>query len=176
MANLSALMGGQQFDANQVEANSAYEPMPADFYPMMITDSELKDSKSGGQYLKLTIEVCDGAKKGRKVFSNLNLVNSNEKAVEIARRDLSAICHAVGVMTPQDTQELHYKPFVGKVKVSPAQNGYEASNDMAGYMPATDENASKCYSAQPAQKTQSNVGVAPSQAPSGDGGRPAWAN
>ena len=64
MANLAALMGGQQFDANQVEPNAAYEPMPAGFYPMMITDSEMKDSKSGGQYLKLTIEVLDGAKEG----------------------------------------------------------------------------------------------------------------
>ena len=169
MANLAALMGGQQFDANQVEPTTAYEPIPAGFYPMMITDSEMKDSKSGGQYLKLTIEVVDGPKKGRKVFTNLNLVNANQTAVDIARRDLSAICHAVNVLTPQDTQELHYKPFVGKVKVSPAQNGYEASNEMAGYLPATEENAMKCSEAQVATQQAS----APQQA--ADSGRPAWA-
>jgi len=170
MANLAALMGGQQFDANQVEPSASYEPMPAGFYPMMITDSEMKDSKSGGQYLKLTVEVCDGAMKGRKVFTNLNLVNANQTAVDIARRDLSAICHAVNVLTPQDTQELHYKPFVGKVKVRPAQNGYEASNEMAGYEPATEANAAKCNQAapQPAAATQS----APAQA---DASKPAWA-
>lgn len=174
MANLSALMNGQQFDANQVEPNAAYEPMAAGFYPMMITDSEMKDSKSGGQYLKLTIEVCDGKMKGRKVFSNLNLVNSNQQAVDIARRDLSAICHAVNVLTPQDTQELHYKPFVGKVKVSPAQNGYDASNDMAGYLPATEENAAKCnavapvgVNAQQQATTQQTANVDPN--------KPAWA-
>ena len=173
MANLSALMGGNQFDANQVEPNTAYEPLAAGFYPMMITDSEMKDSKSGGQYLKLTIEVCDGQSKGRKVFSNLNLVNSNQTAVDIARRDLSSICHAVNVLTPQDTQELHYKPFVGKVKVSPAQNGYEASNDMAGYLPATEENASKCNQASIASTNQPQA-VTQGQAPV-DANKPAWA-
>lgn len=173
MANLSALMGGQQFDATQVEPNAAYEPMPAGYYPMMITDSEMKDSQSGGQYLKLTVEVCDGPMKGRKVFTNLNLVNSNQQAVDIARRDLSAICHAVNVLQPQDTQELHYKPFVGKVKVRPAQNGYDASNEMNGYLPATEENAAKCNGA-PVASTMSS-GVTHGAQTQADPNKPAWA-
>lgn len=174
MANLSSLLGGQQFDANQVEPNAAYEPMPAGFYPMMITDSEMKDSQSGGQYVKLTIEVVDGPKKGRKVFSNLNLVNANQQAVDIARRDLSAICHSVGVLQPQDTQELHYKPFVGKVKVRAAQGNYDASNEMAGYLPATEENAAKCNAAPVVASTATQT-VQTQTTQAADPSKPAWA-
>jgi hypothetical protein len=44
------------------------------------------------------------------IWSRLNL--DNPKAVEIARRDLSAICRAVGVLTPGDSSELHDLPLV----------------------------------------------------------------
>ena len=87
------------FNANEVEPNSGFTLMPAGKYLAVITEDEMKDTKSGdGRYLSLTFEVLDGKFKGRKLWARLNLENKNAQAVQIARGDLSAICRAVGVM------------------------------------------------------------------------------
>ena len=53
-----------------------------------------------------------------------------ERAVEeleIAQRELSAICHAVGVLQVNDSQELHYKPMVIRVDLE-ERDGYSPRN------------------------------------------------
>jgi hypothetical protein len=134
------------FDANQVDPNVAYEPLPAGWYKAVITTSEEKPTKAQtGSYLQLTIEVIDGQHQGRKLTDRLNLNNPNATASEIAYRTLSAICHAVGVMTPRTSDDLHDKPLMVKVKVKPADGQYGASNEVAGYeapnKPAAQETA-----------------------------------
>ena len=60
MANLTG------FDANQIEPTSDFEPLPAGKYVAMITESELRPTKSGvGNYLQLTFEIIEGPCKGR---------------------------------------------------------------------------------------------------------------
>lgn len=128
MANLTG------FNANNVEPQDSFEPLPAGWYTCMITGSEMKPTKSGdGEYLQLRLDVIDGDYKGRVLFDRLNLNNKNQTAVEIAQKQLSAICRAVGVMEPQDSQDLHDKPMRVKVSIRPAGNGYEASNDVKAY-------------------------------------------
>ena len=125
-------LGG--FNAANIEPNTAYEPIPAGWYQVVITDSEEKPTKAmTGSYLRMTLEVIDGPHKGRKVFDNLNLNNPNSIAVEIAQRTLSAICRATGVMTPRQSGELHDKPMMAKIAVKPASGGYDASNEVKGY-------------------------------------------
>ena len=125
------------FNAAEIEPNTAYEPIPAGWYQVVITDSEQKPTKAmTGSYLQMTMEVIDGLHKGRKVFERLNLDNPNQTAVEIAQRTLSAICRATGVMTPRQSGELHDKPMMAKIAVKPAANGYDASNEVKGYEPA----------------------------------------
>lgn len=122
------------FDANQVDPNVAYEPLPAGWYKAVITTSEEKPTKDQtGSYLQLGIEVIEGPMQGRKLTDRLNLNNPNATASEIAYRTLSAICHAVGVMTPRSSQDLHDKPLMVKVKVKPSDGQYSASNEVAGY-------------------------------------------
>jgi len=122
------------FDANQVDPNVVYEPLPAGWYKAVITTSEEKTTKAQtGSYLQLSLEVIDGPMQGRKLTDRLNLNNPNATASEIAYRTLSAICHAVGVMTPRSSQDLHDKPLMVKVKVKPADGQYSASNEVAGY-------------------------------------------
>jgi hypothetical protein len=122
------------FDANQVEPNAVYEPLPAGWYKAVITTSEEKPTKAQtGSYLQLGLEVIEGPMQGRKLTDRLNLNNPNATASEIAYRTLSAICHAVGVMTPRSSQDLHDKPLMVKVKVKPADGQYSASNEVAGY-------------------------------------------
>ena len=121
------------FDATTVDPNTAFEPVPAGTYTVMIIASEMKDTQAGdGQYLKLEFKILDeGEFNGRKIWTNLNLVNPNEKAVEIAQKELSGIMHAVDRVGATDSNELHGLPMSAKVKVRPPQNGYDASNTIS---------------------------------------------
>lgn len=128
MANLSG------FDANRVEPTTDFDPLPADKYLAVITESEMKPTKAGtGSYLQLTFEVLDGQFKGRKVWARLNLANSNETAVKIAQAELSAICRAVGVLAPNDSVELHNLPLVITVKCKKRPDTGEITNEVKGY-------------------------------------------
>lgn len=113
---------GQPFDPNAVPPAQDFAPLPTGEYPVIITDSEMKPTKRGdGQYLELTFQVIDGPSKGRLVWARLNLENPSPKAVEIAQRDLSAICAAVGhTVVLTDSQKLHNRPLVIRVEFVPA--------------------------------------------------------
>jgi hypothetical protein len=84
------------FNALEIEPATSYEPLPADWYKAVITQTEEKPTKlQTGSYLQLMIEVIEGQYAGRKVFDRLNLKNPNSVAVEIAQRSLSSICRAM---------------------------------------------------------------------------------
>lgn len=132
-----AYLGGT-FDASQVEPQGDYSPIPPGEYKVQIIASEMVENKAGtGSMLKLEIEVLEGEQAGRKLYDRLNLDNPNAQAVEIAQRTLSAICHAVGKLSVQDSEELHMLPMIAVVKVEPPRtvNGkeYGASNGIKTY-------------------------------------------
>jgi hypothetical protein len=142
------------FNPTEIEPEQAFTPIPPGEYIMMITDSEMRESSRHGNYfLILTMTVVDGEHKGRKVFDRLNLVNSNPKAVEIATRRLSAICHAAGFLGQlTDSVMLHNIP-VSVVVTIVEDPGYAPKNEVKGYM-----------SAEPASMTQANNPQAAQQA------------
>jgi len=128
------MMDLQGFDAESVEPNEPRDPIPAGWYKAVIAASEEKPTKAQtGSYLQLSIEVIEGEHAGRKVIDRLNLNNPNATAVEIAQRTLSSICRAVGVMQPRNSDDLHDKPMMVKVKVKPADANYSASNEVDDY-------------------------------------------
>lgn len=130
---------GTQFNANDVEPSAPMELIPPGNYLCSIVNSEMLDtSNNNGQYLKLEFVVLEGQYANRHLWSNLNLVNSNPKTVEIAQKDLSAICHATGQLMVSDSEQLHNKPMIVTVKVKPAGNDKkdvwrEAQNELRGY-------------------------------------------
>ena len=130
MANLNG------FDASQVEPSASFDPIPAGKYLAAITESEMKATKTGaGSYLQMTFTVLDGDYKNRVLWARLNLNNPNATAVKIARSELSAICHAVGVMQPRDSVELHNIPLLITVKVKKREDTGELTNEIKGYEP-----------------------------------------
>jgi len=101
-------MAQLNFNANDVDPSTGFDPIPAGKYLSVITESEMKPTKAGtGQYLQLTFEVAEGPYKGRKLWDRLNIRNANKTAEQIAMSQLSALCRAVGVMEPRDSVELH---------------------------------------------------------------------
>jgi hypothetical protein len=122
------------FDANSVEPAGDFEPIPAGKYLAVITDSEMKPTKAGtGSYLQLTFQVIDGEYRNRLLWARLNLDNPNDTARKIAQGELSAICRAVGVLSPNDSVELHNLPLVINVRCKKRNDTGEIVNEVKGY-------------------------------------------
>lgn len=117
------------FDANAVEPSAGFDLMPAGKYTVIIEASEKKPTKAGtGSYLQFTLQVIEGNFKGRKLWSRINFTNPNQQAQNIGRAELSALCRAVGVMTPKATEELHSRPFTATVTQEKRSDNGEMTN------------------------------------------------
>jgi hypothetical protein len=122
------------FDAQTVEPNDSFDPIPNGDYLCIITTSEMKPTKAGdGAYLELELQVIEGPYQGRKLWDRLNLNNANETTVKIAKGTLSAICRAVGVLQPTDSCELHDLPLVAKVACRKRDDTDELTNVIKSY-------------------------------------------
>lgn len=121
-------MAQLNFNARTVApATGVMDPVPAGWYNVMIEASEEKPTSGGnGSFLELKLNILDGQFQGRKLFHRLNLKNPNAQAVEIAYKELSAVCHAVNVLDVPDSQVLHGIPL--KVKVSVRAGGPKMAN------------------------------------------------
>ena len=114
----------QPFDATQVKPNEGVSNLPVGIHDVVITASEVKSNKSGtGGYLRLTLEIAEGVLKGKTGAMNINLYSQNEKAVEIAKRTLSTICHATGVLMLQDSAQLHNQIIRVEVELQSGEGG-----------------------------------------------------
>ena len=106
------------FDARNVEPAKDMGAIPAGDYPVVLVASERKvNSKGTGELLSLQFSVLNGDYQNRKLYANLNIRNANPQAQQIAWAELSALCRAVEVLSPGDTQELHGIPLIVTVKV-----------------------------------------------------------
>lgn len=165
-------MAQLNFDATQVAPDTGGgDPVPAGWYNVMIDESEMKPTKTeGGLRLSLRFTILDGQYANRKVFTGLNLKNANPVAQEIAYKQLSAICHAVGIMQVQDSQQLHGRPLKIKVKVRAASGDYEASNDITSYKNINEQVDGPVAGAAPAGAPWATAPAAAPQQPAA----PAW--
>ena len=106
-------------------------------YGFMIVSSEVKPTKAGGTMLVMDAKCGDEGQMGKKITIRLNIQNSNPTAVEIAHRDLSAICHVVGVLDVSDTDQLHGRPFRMRLEKTPRDDKPELfNNDIKAYLDA----------------------------------------
>lgn len=131
------------FNAATVDPQQSFDPLPDAWYTVLMTKSEMKPTKDGtGAYLETELTVQDEKFKGRKIFYRLNLKNSNPVAQEIAYKQLSAICHAVGVIQCEDSQQLHGLPFKVKVTVKEDPSGkYDPSNEVKAIKSVNEDGA-----------------------------------
>ena len=124
------------FDASQVAPDSgSQDALPAGWYDVMMVESVMKPTKGGdGAYLECKFNVIAPAQhQNKKVYTRLNLRNANATAQEIGYKQLSAICHAVGVLQVADSAQLHNLPLKVKLKLRKADGEYDASNEITSF-------------------------------------------
>jgi len=114
------------FDATKVEPAGLSQQLPvsdSNGHLVMIAESEMKENKNkDGGYLELMLTILDGPHKGESGAYRLNLFHNNPKTVEIAYRQLSAVCHAVGLLQVADSTQLHNLPFRAVVGLQKGDN------------------------------------------------------
>ncbi len=121
------------FDARLVPPWLPHDAIPAGKYLAAITDSEIKPTKRGdGHYLQLVFTVVEGEYTGFVLWSRPLLEGPDGLAVNRGRAILSAVCHAVGIMAPHDSKELHNLPLVITVRGRLGRDG-EMKNEITQY-------------------------------------------
>lgn len=125
------------FDAREVEPSvgMASGPIPPGKYRAQIVKADWKSNKAGtGRFLELVFEVNRGEQEGRRVWGRLNLENPSAQATQIAAGELSAICHATGLLKPRNEQALMNLPLVIEVVTEERKDKPgEFSNRITGY-------------------------------------------
>lgn len=121
------------FDATGVAPRTGFDPLPNGDYRAMIVESAVKETKDKkGKYLQLNWQILDGDYKGRIVFDRLNVQNPSETAQKIGQEQLSAVCHATGVLKLTSSAQLHNIPVTIKVRVK-EEKGYDPQNEVKKY-------------------------------------------
>lgn len=122
------------FDATKVAPTADMTPLPEGAYKVRIENDSVKPTRAGdGEMLAFVYEVLEGEYKGRKIFDNLCIKHPNVMTVSIARANLSAICHAVGVLRPTDTVQLHNIPFMVRVVLQRQEETGKTFNTVKAY-------------------------------------------
>lgn len=126
-----------QFDASTVEPQKPIDnsPIPAGTYTAHVIESDVKPLNSGnGTGLKLTFEILEGPFAKRRVWSNLNVQHNNPEAQRIGQQQLSALCHATGVIRMTDTNQLHGLRVKIRVAIK-KDDTYGDRNEVKGFEP-----------------------------------------
>jgi hypothetical protein len=124
------------FNAKDNEKMGGFDPIPAGWYLVEITKSEMKDTSAGtGRYLTCQLKVLEGEYEGRYLFNLMNLVNPNSTAVEIAQKELASMCEACELDEIEDSTELHGIPMAVRVVIKPESGGYPPKNEIKAYKP-----------------------------------------
>ncbi len=165
---------GEKFDPSAVEQDERnYDPLPPGDYVCQIVDSTIADTKSGGEMLKLTLEVIEGAKAGAKIFDNLNIRNSNPTAQKIAHQTLKSIADAVDAGAFEDSEVLHYRPLIATLKIEPARTvgdrTYDARNAVKKYKPRSGASLSAPPAAARRESAPAPIAAAATKRPWGNG-------
>lgn len=154
----------QPFDASKVDPSQGSSALPIGKHPVIVESSEVKPNKNNdGGYLQLNIRITDGPQAGAVGAYRLNLYHSNPQTVEIAHKQLSAICYVTGVFLLQDSAQLHNIPFI--IEVGPQKNDAQYTEvkkvfDIQGNEPGKQGHAPVAWG-QPAAQQQQPQGNAP---------------
>ena len=124
MSNLEPL----NFDPSTVEdLGDGFKVVPPGIYDVVIVESDVKPTRSGGKMLELKYQVVAGPNTGDFLTDRLNIDNASETAKRIGLSQLKNVCDAIcfaGML--KDSNQLHGKVFSVKVVVEKFESNKEA--------------------------------------------------
>lgn len=131
------------FNAANVEPDAGFQIIPKGWYNVRVVEDEIKPTKDGtGTFLNVQFEVIDGQYAKRRLFHRFNLTNAkSQQTVEIGLKQLSALCHAVGVLNLADTEQLKGIPLKVRVKERKGDDNYDDSNEITSFKNINDASA-----------------------------------
>ena len=127
------------FNAREVQPDTGTPlPLPAGKYQVTISGAESRVAKSEEAGEMLSIEFTIDESKhpefaNRRCYDLLCINHQKAQTREIARRKLSAVCHAIDVLELSNTEQLLGHGLVVKLKVREAEGNFDARNDVASY-------------------------------------------
>ncbi|MBN9471416.1 MAG: DUF669 domain-containing protein [Bosea sp.] len=122
------------FNPNAVPS-SGYMPLPAGEYTLEIVESDYRPNANGtGMLLACKAQFVGGEYDGQPYYLNYNLENQNETAQEIGQRDFAGLRRATGVLAPEWSTDLHFKPFRVKIGVQAHKAIGEPRNVVKQYL------------------------------------------
>lgn len=128
------VMLDEDFDSTEYES-SGYDPLPPGEYKLCAVSSEMKDTKAKtGKYISFEFQVLSEQGKGRKIYSNYNWSNSNERAVQIGKEQFASLCRSCKILKPESTEQLHNIPFRAIVGIQEGSGQYGPSNVIKKYI------------------------------------------
>ena len=150
------------FDATDIPPAESDEPLPEGWYHVTIVAAEDHVAKNpdAGLTIKLTVEIDanhHADHKGRQIFDYLCINHKNDKPRNIARKNLSAICHAIDLFPLEEAKNLIGEKLLAKIKTRPAQDGYPASSDIKGYGAAEGDGVK--YGSRPSPEATAKVSM-----------------
>lgn len=130
---------GETFSTDSLPVSDrSYDLIPEGWYNATITKAELNNTKAGtGQKIDMRYDITGPTQQGRVVFGSVNVRNQSQKAEEIGRQQLGEIMRAVGLAKINDSDELIGGSICVRVKIKPAENGYDARNEVGGFKSAS---------------------------------------
>lgn len=129
------------FDATTVAPDQgAGICFPLGDYPVEITKAEPVPTKNNPNVnmLVLTLTCLDGPMKGQNQLYRFNIAHENETTRRIAYSQLSAICHVIGRLQIQDTNQLvggRFIATIGPQDSDPKYSEVKKVKDMQGNEP-----------------------------------------
>jgi len=159
-------MGNLNFDASTVSPHQdQFEPLPAGWYHAHVVAAELLTGKKpdAGEMLKLQFEINGNEHPkcgGRRVFTYLCINHKQDSTRNIAKRMLSAIAHAIGQLDLASSDQLLGEALMVRLKIRPAHDGYDASNDVAGFTATGSEKTMEAPGVSPPSSTDNQPSIA----------------
>jgi len=119
-----------QINQDLTNYDSSFEPLPAGEYVATIEDSEIKESKTGNQYILWTFRV-----QNRKIWEIMVI------GQQIAMERLKNLAISCGHKNPnyiEDTEELHGLQCIVKLKIEKSDE-YDDKNKISYFKPLQNE-------------------------------------
>ena len=121
-----------EFNLDEVEASNG-GPVPAGTYLVQVEESELGETKKGGQMIKVMFNIVGEQQNGRKLFEQYNIVNDNPKAVEIGLGQIKSLVLASGASISMFKTPEQLIGLECLVKIKVYEDDYGEKNSITSY-------------------------------------------